>query len=278
MLAGSHLATFAGAWRKQGSSSKTCTSASLTTLKPLTVWVTTNGGKEMGIQYHLACFLRNLYEGQKATAGNTHRTTDWFKIAKGVCQGCILSSCLFNLHAEYTMWNAGLDESQAGIKTAGRNINNLRHADDIILNAESKEELKSLSMRVKESEKDGLKLRSWHPRASNPITPWQTEEEKLEAVTDFTFLLSKITADRDCSQMLLLGRKAMTNLDSVLKSRDITDSTDMNLSNLQEIVEDRGAWHATVHGVAKSRTQLSNWTTISHWIMYLQDGDNTRGP
>ena len=80
----------------------------------------------------------------------------------------------------------------------------------------------------------------------------------MEAVTDFTFLLSKITADRDCSQMLLLGRKAMTNLDSVLKSRDITDSTDMNLSNLQEIVEDRGAWHATVHGVAKSRTQLSN--------------------
>ena len=100
--------------------------------------------------------------------------------------------------------------------------------------------------------------------AASPITPWQTEEEKLEAVTDFTFLLSKITVDSDWSQMLLLGRKAMTNLDSVLKSRDITDSMDMNLRNLQEIVEDRGAWHATVQGVENSRTQLSDWATISH--------------
>ena len=111
MLAGSHLPTFVGAWRKQENSSKTCTSASLTTLKPLTVWITTNGGKEMGIQYHLTYFLRNLYEDQKAIAGTTHRTTDWFKIAKELCQGYILSPYLFNLYAEYIMRNAGLEEA-----------------------------------------------------------------------------------------------------------------------------------------------------------------------
>ena len=111
--------------------------------------------KEMGIPYHLTCLLRNLYAGQEATVRTGHGTTDWFQIVKGVCQGYILSPCLFNLSAEYIMRNAGLDEAQAGIKTAGRNINNLRYADDTTLMAESEEELKSLLMKVKESENVG---------------------------------------------------------------------------------------------------------------------------
>ena len=115
--------------------------------------------REMGIPDHLACLLRNLYAGQEATVRTGHGTTDWFQIGKGVCQGCILSPCLFNLYAEYIMMNAELEEAQVGIKTAGRNINNIRYADDITLMAESKEELKSLLMKVKEeSEKVGLKL------------------------------------------------------------------------------------------------------------------------
>ena len=124
--------------------------------------------KEMGIPHHLTCLLRNLYAGQEATVRTGHGATDWFQIGKGVRQGYILSPCLFNLYAEYIMRNAGLDEAQAGIKIAGRNINNLRYADDITLMAESEEELKSLMMKVKEeSEKAGLKLniqklRSWH--------------------------------------------------------------------------------------------------------------------
>ena len=123
--------------------------------------------KEMGIPDHLTCLLRNLYAGQEATVRMGHGT-DWFQIGKGVCQGCILSPCLFNFYAEYTMRNAGLDEAQAGIKIAGRNINNLRYADDTTLMAKSEEKLKSLLMKVKEeSEKVGLKLsiqklRSWH--------------------------------------------------------------------------------------------------------------------
>ena len=113
----------------------------------------------MGIPDHLACLLRNLYAGKEETVRTGHGTTDWFKIEKGVCQGCLLSPCLFNLNAEYIMQNAGLDEAQAGIKVAGRNINNLRYADDTTLMAESEEELKSLLMKVKEeSEKVGLKL------------------------------------------------------------------------------------------------------------------------
>ena len=115
--------------------------------------------KEMGIPDHLACLLRNLYAGQEATVRTEHGTTDWFQIGKGVCQGCILSPCLFNLYAEYIMQNAGLDKSQAGIKIARRNVNNLRYADDTNLMAESKEELNSLLMKVKEeSEKSSLKL------------------------------------------------------------------------------------------------------------------------
>ena len=125
--------------------------------------------KEMGWPDHLTCLLRNLYAGQEATVRTGHRTTEWFKIEKGVWQGCILSPCLFNFYAEHIMWNTRLDEAQAGIKTAGRNINNLRYADDTTLMSESEEVLKSLLMRVKEeSEKAGLNLtfkkwRSWHP-------------------------------------------------------------------------------------------------------------------
>ena len=144
----------------------------------------------------------------------------------GVRQGCILSPCLFKLYAEYIMRNAGLDEAQAGIKIAGRNISNLRYAYDITLMAESKEELKSLLMKVKEeSEKAGLKLNIQKSKvmASSPITSWQIDGETTETVTDFIFLSSKITADGDCSheikRRLLLERKAMTNLDSLLKNQ-----------------------------------------------------------
>ena len=140
-----------------------------------------------------------------------------------------MSPCLFNLYAEYIIRNGGLEEVQAGIKTAGRNINNLRYADDTTLMAESEEELKSLLMKVKEeSQKVGLKFNVQKTKimVSGPITSWQIDGEKMETVTDFVFLGSKITADGDCihenKRCLLLGRKAMTNLDSILKSRDIT--------------------------------------------------------
>ena len=171
--------------------------------------------------------LRNLCTGQEATIRTGHGTTDWFQIGKGVCQVCILSPCLFNLYAEYIMRNAGLDEAQAGIKIARRNINNLTYADDTTLMAESEKELKSLLMKVKEeSERAGLKLNIQKMKitASGPITSWQIDGETMETVTDFIFLGSKITADgdRDCSheikRHMLLRRKAMTNLDSILKS------------------------------------------------------------
>ena len=146
------LPTSVGSWRKQESSRKTSTSALLTMPKPLTVWITTNWKilKEMGIPDHLTCLLRNLYAGQEATIRNGHGTTHWFQIKKRICQGCILSPCLFNLNAEYIMRNAGLDEAQARIKIARRNRNNLRHADDTTLTAEREEELKRLLMKVKE--------------------------------------------------------------------------------------------------------------------------------
>ena len=134
------LPTSVESLKKPESSRKT--SALLTMTKPLTVWITTNCGKflkEMGIPDHLTCLLRNLYVGQEATVRTGHGTTDWFQIGKGVRQGCILSPCLFNLYVEYLMGNAGLDEAQAGIKIARRNINNLRYADDITLMAESEE-------------------------------------------------------------------------------------------------------------------------------------------
>ena len=153
------LPTSAESWKKQESSRKTSISALLTMPKPLTLWITINCGKfwEMGIPDNLTCLLRNLYAGQEATVRTGYGTTDWFQIGKGVRQGCILSPCLFNFYAEYIMRNAGLEEAQAGIKIAWRNINNLRYADDTTLMAESEEELKSLLMKVKEeSENVGL--------------------------------------------------------------------------------------------------------------------------
>ena len=142
----------------------------------------------MGIPNHLTCLLRNLYAGQDATVRTGHGTADWFQIGRRVCQGCILSPCLFDLHAAYIMRNAGLDEAQAGIKIDGRNINNLRYADDTTLMAESEEELKSLLMNVKEeSEKVGLKLNIQKTKmmASGPITSWQIDGETVETVSDY---------------------------------------------------------------------------------------------
>ena len=190
----------------------------------------------MRIPDHLTCLLRNLYAGQEATVRTRHGKTDWFQIGKGVRQSCILSPCLFNFYAEYIMRNAGLEEAQAGIKIAGRNINNLRYADDTTLMAEFEEEIKSLLMKVKEeSEKVGLKLNIQKTKimASGPITSWEIDGETVETVAAFIFLGSKITADGDCSHEikihLPLGRKVMTNLDSILKSRDITLSTKVQL-------------------------------------------------
>ena len=146
--------------------------------------------QEMGLPDHLTCLLRNLYAGQEATVRTGQGTTDWFQIGKGVHQGCILSPCLFNLYAEYIMRNTGLEEAQAGIKTAGRNINHLRYADDTTLMAESEEELKSLLMNVKvESDKVGLKINIQKTKimASDPITSWEIDGETVETVSDFIF-------------------------------------------------------------------------------------------
>ena len=137
----------------------------------------------MGIPDHLTCLLRNLYTGQEATVRTGHGTTDWFPIGKGVCQGCILSPCLFNLYAEYIMRNAGLEEAQTAIKTAGRNINNPRYVDDTTLMAQSEEELKSLLMKVKEeSEKTGLQLNIQKTKimASGSITSWQIDGKQCQ--------------------------------------------------------------------------------------------------
>ena len=236
------LPTLAGSSKKQESSRKTSISALLTMPKAFDcvdhnkLWKIL---KEMGIPNHLTCLMRYLYAGQEATVRTRHGTTDWFQIGKGVHQGCILSSYLFNLYAEYIMRNAGLDEAQAGIKIAGRNINNLRYADETTLMAESEEELKSLLMKVKEeSEKVDLKLNIQKTKimASGPITSWEIDGETVETVADFIFLGSKITADADCSHEIkrhfpFLGRKVMTNIDSILKSRDITLSPKVHLVN-----------------------------------------------
>ena len=179
--------------------------------------------EEMEIPNHLTCLLRNLYAGQEATVRTRQGTLDCFKIDKGVCQGYLLSPCIFNLYAEYITGNAGLDEAQAGIKIAGRNINNLRIIDDTTLMTESKEKLKSLLMKVKkESEKASLKLNIQKTKimASGPIKSWQTDAETMATVTGFTFLSSRITVEGDCSheikRCVLLERKVMTNVDSVL--------------------------------------------------------------
>ena len=178
----------------------------------------------MGIADHMTCLLRNLYAGQEVTVRTGHGTTDWFQIGKGVRQGCILSPCLFNVYAEYIMRNDGLEEAQAGIKIAGRNINNLRYGTTLM--AESEEELKSLLMKVKEeSEKVGFKLNIQKTKimASGPITSWEIDGETVGTVSDFILGGSKITADGDCSheikRRLFLGRKVMTNLNSVLKKQ-----------------------------------------------------------
>ena len=176
----------------------------------------------MGISDHFICLLRNLYSGYEATVRTWHGTTDWFLIGKGV--GQVLSPCLFNLYAECIMWNPGLDEAQAGIKIAGRNINNRRYADDTTLMAESWWK-----------EKTCLKLNIQKTKimASGPITSWQIDRETMETMTNFIFLGSKITAGGDCSheikRWLILGRKAMTNLDSIFKSRDIILPTKVHL-------------------------------------------------
>ena len=158
--------------------------------KPLTVWNTINWKilKEMGIPEHLTCLLRNLYAGQEATVRTGLGTTDWFQIGKGVRQGYIFSPCLLNFYAEYIMRNSGLEEAQAGIKIAGRIINNLRYADDTTLMAESEEELQSLLMK-EESEKVGLKLNIQKTKimASGPITSWQIDGETMETVSDYFF-------------------------------------------------------------------------------------------
>ena len=146
--------------------------------------------KEMGIPDHLTCLLRNQYAGQEATIRTRHVTMDWFQIGKGVCQFCILTPCLFNFYAEYIMKNAQLDEAQARIKIARRNINNLRYADDTTFIAESEEELKSLLMKVKEeSEKVGLKLNIQKTKiiAFGLITSWQIDGATMETVKDFIF-------------------------------------------------------------------------------------------
>ena len=181
--------------------------------------------------------MRNLYAGQEPTVRTGHGTADWFQIGKRVHQGCILSPCLFNLYDEYIMQNARMDEAQAGIKIAGRNINNLRHADDTTFMAESEEELKSFLMKMKEeSEKVGLKLNIQKTKimASNPITSWQIDGETVETVKDFILGAPKsLQMVTDCSheikRHLLLGRKAMTSLDSIFKSRDITLPTKAHL-------------------------------------------------
>ena len=169
--------------------------------------------KQMGIQGCLTCLLRNLYAGQEAIVKTGHGTTKWFQIGKGVCKGCILSPCLFNFYAESILRNAGLEETQTGIKTAGRNVNNLRYADDTTLMPESEEELKSLLMKVKvESEKVGLKLNIQKTKimACSPTTSWEIDGETVETLSDFILGGSKITSDGDCSheikRCLLLGR------------------------------------------------------------------------
>ena len=187
--------------------------------------------KEMGIPDHLTCLFRNLYAGQEATVRTGHGTTDWFQIGRGVCQGCILSPCLFNFYAEYIMRNAGLEEAQSGIKIAGRNINNLRYADNTTVTAESEEELKSLLVKVKEeSEKVGLKLNIQKTKimASSPIISWEIDGE---TVTDFfggaPKSLQMVTAAKKLKDAYSLERK-LDQL-SIFKSRDITFSTKVHL-------------------------------------------------
>ena len=169
---------------------------------------------------------------QAARVRTFHGTTDWFKIGKGVQKGYILSPCLFNLYAEYIMWNAKLDDSQAGIKIAGRNIHNLRYTDDTTVRRESEEEIKSFLMGMKRKVKKlawNWTFRKLKILASSPITSFKTDRETMETATDFIFLGSKITVDGEIKRCFLLGRKAMTNLDIILKSRDNTLLTKVSI-------------------------------------------------
>ena len=181
----------------------------------------------MGVPDHLTCLLRHLYAGQEATVRTGRGTTDWFQIGKEVCQDFMLSPCLFNFYAEYIMQNAGLDDSQAGIRIVRRIINNPMHADDNTLMEESEEQLKSLLMKMKkDSEKAGLKhnIQKTNIIAFSFIISWPIDGGEMETVTDFILLGFKITADGDFTheikRHLFLGRKPMTNLDRILQSRD----------------------------------------------------------
>ena len=231
------LPTSVGSWKKQESSRKTIYFCFIDYAKNVDCMYHNKLWKivqEIGIPDHLTCLLRNLYSGQEATVRTGHGT-DGFQIRKGVHQSCILSPCLFNFYAEYIMRNAELDEAQAGIKIALRNINYLSYADDTTPMVEGEKELKSLLMKVKEeSEKAGLKLNIQKTKimAFGPITSWEIDGE---TVSDFILGGSKITADGDCSheikRRLLLGRKVTTNLHSIFKSRDITLPTKVRLVN-----------------------------------------------
>ena len=216
----------------------------------------------MGIPDHLISSLRNLYAGQEAIVKTGHGTTGWFQIGKGVHQGCILSPCLFNLYAEYIMRNAGLDEVQAGIKIAGRNINNFRYVDDTTLMAESEEELKSLLMRREETQKVDLKLNIEKTKIIAPglITSWQIDGETMEPMTSFVFLGSKITADGDCSheikRCLLLGASLVAQRlkhlpamwETWVQSLGWEDPMEKEMATHSSIlVMDEGAWWARVH-------------------------------
>ena len=229
--------------------------------------------KEMGIPEHLTCLLRNLYAGQEATVRTGHGTTDWFQVGKGISQGCILSPCLFNLYVEYIMRNAGLEEAQAAIKIARRNINNLRYADDTTLMTESKEELKSLLMKVKqESEKVGLKLNIQKTKimASGSIISWEIDGETQRRQWQPTqaLLPGKSHGSRSLVGCSPWGHEESDTTERLHFHFSLSCIGEGNGNPLQcsclENSRDGGAWWAAVYGVAQSQTQLK-WLSSSRW-------------